>query len=94
MSKFKSDKVFDLPNGLYGAIWSESRITFRAYGVTYIFFTERFAQGGYKTVLWEGTVELINGIAHADDRQGWISRFQPIDSTYDREKGYWICHGK
>ncbi len=94
MSKFKSDKVFDLPNGIYGAIWMESRISFRGYGKTYTFFSERFAQGGYKTELWEGTVELRNGIAYVDDKQGWISHFQPLDSTYDKEKGYWICHGK
>lgn len=94
MSKFKSDKTFDLPNGLYSAIWIESRISFRGYDSVYTFFTKEYVEGGYKTELWEGTIELINGIAYVDDKQGWISHYQPLDSTYDKEKGYWCCHGK
>lgn len=94
MSKFKSDKVFDLPNGLYESIWVRDRISFWGYGKGYVFFVDGDKPGGHKTEKWEGTVELINGIVHVDDKQGWISYFKPVESTYNRDKGYWVCHGK
>lgn len=94
MSKFKSDKVFDLPNGLYSAIWVDDRITFWGYGKPHVFFTEQYKPGFFKTEKWEGSVKLMNGIANADDSKGWISHYQPLESTYDKEKGYWICHEK
>lgn len=94
MAKFKSDKVFDLPNGVYSAIWVGDRITFLGYGHPYVFFTQRDRPGSFKTEMWEGSVELMNGIANVDDTKGWISHYQPLDSTYNPEKGYWICHGK
>lgn len=73
MAKFKSNEKFDIPNGIYRAIWVNDKITFYGYGKTYEFFIQGYISGCDKTEKREGFVELINGLVYVDDNKDWIT---------------------